>query len=99
MDTDADRRYLDLFDRLGWTEGDRAPDLLRELDVVVGERLVEAEAGVVDAVRCLHAPRSYSGDGYARTCVECRQAWPCATEKALRGVTGGEPAGEWEAWA
>jgi hypothetical protein len=39
------------------------------------------------AIRQLHAERRFNGDGYGwSVCVECRQAWPCATEQAVRSV-------------
>lgn len=43
----------------------------------------------VAAVRSLHAPRDFSGDGYGwSVCVEDRQQWPCATERAIREALG-----------
>ena len=42
---------------------------------------------LVIAVRQLHSPRVFSGDGYGWTvCAECRQVWPCATENAIVGA-------------
>jgi len=43
----------------------------------------------LDAVRRLHSPRSFSGDGYGWTvCAEDRQQWPCATERAIQEAMG-----------
>lgn len=47
------------------------------------------QRGLVAAVRRLHSKRSYPGDGFtSELCVECRQAWPCPTIKALDGDDG-----------
>lgn len=36
------------------------------------------------AVRKLHSPRTFIGDGYSyKVCCECRQSWPCTTEQAI----------------
>lgn len=41
----------------------------------------------VCAVDAIHQPRSFSGDGYGWViCVEDRQAWPCATVKAMEAA-------------
>lgn len=38
----------------------------------------------IEAIRKLHNPREYMGDGTSyRGCVECSQLWPCATEQAI----------------
>lgn len=39
----------------------------------------------------LHSRRMFDGDGYGwAVCVECRQAWPCMTQQALRAVIPAE---------
>ena len=42
------------------------------------------DSEALEAVLRLHQPRQFAGDGYSWTvCVEDRQAWPCATWRAI----------------
>jgi hypothetical protein len=50
----------------------------------------EGAAGkALQEVRRIHSPRHFSQSGEQwDTCVECCQAWPCATERAIAEALG-----------
>lgn len=65
--------------------------VLKKVGVEMTDRLTDDPhpnpllAVVLD--RQLHSKRVFHGDGYGwEVCAECRQAWPCATEKAIRNA-------------
>lgn len=85
---DADTEYDGFIEALKATWPD--DDWFR-FDEVVGRRLSECAHGVASAVLRLHSKRTFDGDGYGwSVCAEDRQAWPCATVKALADVLGDE---------
>jgi hypothetical protein len=55
------------------------------------DRMSDVFAQAVISVNELHSRRTFSGDGYSwSVCAECRQAWPCMTQKALRALIPAE---------
>jgi hypothetical protein len=42
---------------------------------------------VIELHQAVTARRAFYGDKDARECVECGQAWPCKTRRALDGPT------------
>lgn len=48
-------------------------------------------AAAIEAIEHLHSERVFHGDGYGwSVCAEDRQAWPCATVKAIDDAFGRE---------
>lgn len=87
----ADERYVAAMDSLK-VDWEASSVSWFDLDEIVGERLSNAADEVAQVVLAVHVKRTFNGDGYSWThCVEDRQAWPCATARAVYDVLGGEP--------
>lgn len=57
-------------------------------DVAAAEGAAAAGKALQE-VRRIHSPRHFSQSGEQwDTCVECCQAWPCATERAIAAALG-----------
>lgn len=54
-------------------------------------RRAEANVAAVEAIRKIHSERHFyrAGTDWSE-CAEDRQAWPCATERAIRVALGEE---------